>query len=405
MSDSVPGERQARMVLNALPGMGPAMLRKLLPVFDDDPCAVLCATREQLAEVPGLTAKAAESVLRWKSLFDPAREEARLRVLGGDLLTEPDPAYPALLREIHDPPIALYRLGHYDMDAPCVAIVGTRRATPYGIAQARALATGLARAGFCVVSGMARGIDTVAHEAALDAGGPTVAVMGTGIDDIYPTSNRELHSRIIARGAVLSEFPIGRQADRQTFAMRNRIVAGMCQVVVVVESDESGGSMITATFANDLGRTVCAIPGRADQSSSRGCHQLIREGAVLVCDVAQVIDELNYLKGMAPNPRDRNRSRQAGEGQDLFSSSEDGPVRRSAAARSTVEIPRDMPPAQVAVLRCFRGGELLSADSLVVRLGGAVAAHSAALLQLEMRGLVARRRDGWYEASVDFGTL
>ena len=199
--------------------------------------------------------------------------------------------FPDLLLEIYDPPIGLYVAGKIP-NLPFVGIVGTRNPTMYGQKQARLIASKLTLSGFCVVSGMARGIDTAAHEGALDAGGPTVAFLGSGLDIIYPPESIGLYKRIVQNGAVVSEFPFGRRADRRTFPMRNRLVSGVSHGVLVVESAASGGSLITAQFAADQGRTVFALPGRVDQPSSAGCHKIIREGATLISSVNEIIDDL-----------------------------------------------------------------------------------------------------------------
>ena len=179
-----------------------------------------------------------------------------------DFIVGGDDAYPKLLKEISDPPIALYRKGSYDFSRPHIAIVGSRRTTLYGQATAKKIGAQLAQLGFCIVSGLARGIDTAAHEGALSVGGKTAAVLGTGLDVIYPPENLGLYRQIEEHGAVLSEFPFGRRADRQSFAMRNRIVAGMCEATVVIESDVDGGAMITARFAGEQGRLLFAVCAR-----------------------------------------------------------------------------------------------------------------------------------------------
>ena len=253
-----------------------------------------------------------------------------------------------------------------------MAVIGSRRTSAHGLVLARSIGAGLARAGVCVVSGLARGIDTAAHEGALEAGGATAAVLGNGIDIVYPPENFDLYRRIAGTGAVLSEFPFTRNADRQSFAMRNRIVAGMCRATVVVESDADGGAMITAKFAVEQGRTVCAVPGRVDQSTSRGCHKLIREGAVLVTCVEEILEELNYLGGKAPT----------------------GPLgRRGKPAGPAVE------GVEATVLACFEGGEQLHMDALAERLGANVSVVGASLMMLEIGGYVVRHADGRYEAT------
>jgi DNA processing protein len=178
---------------------------------------------------------------------------------------------------------------------PKVAIIGSRSATIYGMSVARSLAIEFAECGFCVVSGMARGIDSSAHLGALDVGGKTIAIFGNGIDVIYPNENANLYRRIISSGAVISELTLGRRADRQTFPARNRIISGLCEAVIVVESDVHGGSMITARHAIEQGRHVFAVPGRIGESSSAGCLDLIRSGASIIRDASDLFDELPYL--------------------------------------------------------------------------------------------------------------
>lgn len=232
-------QEQALMVLNGLRKVGPVMLRRLMDEFSGDARAVLCSERKQLMKVPGVGAVAAEELLSWESNFDLEREESKLRRKGTEFITQCSPHYPEPLREIYDAPIGLYWQGGYRIDRPCVAIVGTRKSTLYGMSIARKFSEQLAKLGFCIVSGMARGTDTAAHEGALLAGGKTIAVCGCGLDIVYPPENLDLYRAIVAKGAVVSEFPFGRRADRQTFPMRNRIVAGMCEGVIVIESDKS----------------------------------------------------------------------------------------------------------------------------------------------------------------------
>src|SRR5688572_18783814 len=293
-------EQQAFIILNALPNIGPITLNRILEELGGDPRAVFSAGQRRLEAVKGVGPVIAETIESWRNHVNLAREEDRMAKSAADFITTRDAGYPKLLKEIHDPPIGLYRKGRYDFSHPCVAIVGSRRTTLYGQAIAKKFGAELARLGFCVVSGLARGIDTAAHDGALSVGGKTAAVLGTGIDIIYPPENIELYRRIEAEGAIISEFPFGRRADRQSFAMRNRIVAGMSQAVVVVESDVSGGAMITARFAGEQGRQLFAVPGRIDQPTSAGCHQLIRDGATLLTSVDDILSELNYLEGFHP---------------------------------------------------------------------------------------------------------
>ena len=367
-------QRQALLALNALPHVGPVTLRRLMDVFNRDAVAVLSAPRAQLLEVEGIGKKVADTLIDWPDQFDLAKEVTHMRRTGTRFFIQEDVKYPELLREIYDPPIGLYWQGEYIVDRPCVAIVGTRRSTLYGRRVAKRIAAELARLGFCVVSGMASGIDTAAHEGALKVGGKTVAVFGCGLDTIYPPENLDLYQKIVAHGAVVSEFPFGRRADRQTFPMRNRVVAGICQGVVVVESAASGGSMITARFAGEQGRTLMAVPGRIDQASSVGCHQLIRDGAIMVTSVDDILEELRYQRTQFP-----------GEESQLNLGGED-------AAQLQVS------EAEQAVLDCFAGGEFGLLDDIAERLGKPIAELSGILMSLELKRLIVKRADGRFEA-------
>ncbi len=367
-------EAQAFLILNALPNIGPITLNRLLAELGGDPRTVLAAEAKRLESVKGVGRAISTTVCGWREHFDLEREERRMEQARAAFVTNRDPGYPRLLREIPDPPIGLYRKGGYAFEAPCVAMVGSRRTTLYGQAVAGKLAAGLARLGFCVVSGLARGIDTAAHEGALSAGGRTAAVLGTGIDLIYPPENLDLYRRIEEHGAILSEFPFGRRADRQSFAMRNRIVAGICEAVIVVETDVSGGSMITARFAGEQGRLLFAVPGRIDQPSSAGCHQLIRDGAILLTSVDDLLSELNYLDGLRPAP---------------VAAAPSGDVRSSDTG---------LTPDERAMLAPFAGGAMLSIDELAAHTGRSTAEVSATMMMLEISRRVVKRVDGRFEA-------
>jgi DNA processing protein len=208
-------------------------------------------------------------------------------------------------------------------------------------------------------------------------GGKTAGVVGCGIDIIYPPENLELYRQIEATGAVLSEFPFGRRADRQSFPMRNRVVAGMCEATIVVESDVNGGAMITARFAGEYGRLIFAVPGRIDQPSSAGCHQLIRDGATLLTGVDDLLSELSYLDGLRPQAIPEPSATRLG-------------------TRSLEQL--DLSVEETAVFGAFTGGEILSSDALVAKTGLASAQISAALMMLELKRLIAKRSDGSFEA-------
>ena len=368
-------EMQAFLVLNALPNIGPITLNRLLAALGGEPRAVLAASARQLESVQGVGSVIAATVTGWREHFDLAREEERMAKAATTFVTTRDAAYPKLLKEIHDPPIGLYRKGTYDFTHPGIAIVGSRRTTLYGQSVAKKLGAELGRLGFCVVSGLARGIDTAAHEGALSVGGKTVAVLGCGIDIVYPPENLALYRQIEEQGAILSEFPFGRRAARQSFPMRNRVVAGMCEAIVVVETDVSGGSMITARFAGEQGRLIFAVPGRIDQNTSAGCHQLIRDGATLLTGVDDILSELNYLGGLRPQP-----------------------IPAKVGTASAAELPTGLTEPEGRVLAAFAGGAMLTPDAVAAQTGLPAAEVSATLLMLELKRTLVRHADGTFEA-------
>ncbi|WP_043588181.1 DNA-processing protein DprA [Geminisphaera colitermitum] len=380
-------ETQAYLILNALPDIGPITTNRLLDALGGDPRAILDATPAQLEQVKGVGARISGNILNWRAHFDLAREEDRMAQSGVRFIPRNASGYPALLREIPSPPVGLYQKGNYAFDRPAVAIVGTRRTTLYGQATAKKLASELARLGFCIVSGLARGIDSCAHEGALLVNGATAAVLGTGIDIIYPPENLDLYRRIENEGgAICSEFPFTRRADRQSFAMRNRIVAGMCSAIIVVESDVSGGSMITARFAGEQGRLVFAVPGRIDQPGSAGCHQLIRDGATLLTCVDDLLNEINYLDGMRPQPIPAKGS-DAGDGGDT-----------PAHVPSSTLFGGDLTDDEQRLLACFAGGAMPGIDTLTAQTGLPAHHVSSTLMMLELKRLIAKRADGTFEA-------
>lgn len=348
------------------------MLRHLMDAFGGDAVSILAAKQAELLQVKGVGQKAADVLTHWPDHFDLIREEALMAKRGTQFITQKGPEYPEMLREIYDPPIGLYWQGAYRVDQPCIAIVGTRRSTLYGYAVAKKFASELARLGFCIVSGMARGTDTAAHEGALEAGGRTIAVFGCGLDIIYPPENLDLYKQIVVQGAAVSEFPFGRRADRQTFPMRNRVVSGMCQGVVVIESDAAGGSMITARFAGEQGRVVMAVPGRIDQASSKGCHQLIREGATMVTSVDDILEELRYVRLEQPT--------------------------FAECQEASTEAKQSLSDLEQRLLDCFAGGECFTPDSLSERMGLPIGELSAVLMGLELKRRVLKRADGRFEA-------
>lgn len=287
---------EAYLVLNSLRLVGPVRVRKLRELFGAVE-GLFAQPTQRLAGVQGVGQAVAESIRGWEKTFDLGAELEKIRKLGLQVVDCEDPAYPPLLREIHDPPLVLYYRGHLDaVKGACIAVVGTREATGYGIDLAKKLGYQLAFAGIGVVSGLARGIDTAAHQGALAAKGRTAAVLGCSLDQVYPAENEVLAERMAeAGGCVLSEFCLGTPPDRQTFPMRNRIVSGLSKGLLVIEAARASGAMITARQALEQGRQVFAVPGRIDHPQSGGCHQLIKDGARLVESVEDVLAEFEFL--------------------------------------------------------------------------------------------------------------
>lgn len=287
--------REAYIALNMMQGVGPVSVRTLSAALGGVE-RLFDADRDALMAVPGVGGDIVRKILDQRSSVDPAAEEERAGRLGAHLVTAVDPEYPRRLLQIYDPPMALYVKGDLQTrDERGVAIVGSRRTTHYGREVAERLGFQLAQSGVTVNSGLARGIDTAAHGGALKGKGRTLAVLGGGLDCLFPPENAALADAIAKQGAVLTEYPIGRAPDKTTFPVRNRIVSGMSLGVVVVEADVTSGAMITARQAGEQGRTVFAVPGRVDSFGSRGPHQLLKAGARLVESVEDILEEMGEL--------------------------------------------------------------------------------------------------------------
>jgi DNA processing protein len=287
--------REALVGLNMIEHVGPVRVRQLLEHFGDAP-AILHASHSQLLQARGIGEDTANAIAGWETNIDLAGELKRISDFNCRAVIQSDPEYPDMLRQIYDPPIVLYVRGALTSnDRNALALVGSRLTTHYGIEVARKLAYQLAYLGVTVVSGGARGIDTAAHQGALAASGRTICILGTGINIVFPPENRELFERIADHGAVVSQYPFNRNADKQSFAIRNRIVAGMTLGTVVVEANLTSGALITANFATEYGRQVFAVPGRIDSPRSKGCHDLIKKGAKLCEGVEDILSEFEYL--------------------------------------------------------------------------------------------------------------
>ncbi len=350
--------KEALVALNMLEGIGPIVVRRLLEAFAS-PEEILASSQGRLMRVNGIREEQASAIANWEERVDLSGEIARCEAFGCEIVCGLDEAYPKQLRQIYDPPIVLYVKGSISkQDQSGIALVGARRSTPYGREAARRLAQQLGGASVTVVSGGARGIDSAAHQGALQGGGRTLCVLGNGINRIYPPENRELFERIAQNGAIITQFPFNRPADRQSFPIRNRIVAGMTLGTVVVEANGKSGALITANMANDYGRQVFAVPGPIHSPSSKGCHDLIKNGAKLCESMEDILSEFEYLFPASPQ-------RASGH-----------PVALSDGERQLMDL--------------IQQGEV-HIDQLVRDSGLSVSALSVMLLQMEMKGLLVQQ--------------
>src|SRR6266478_2983261 len=287
---------EACIALNMLPTVGPVRLRKLLEVFKE-PQQILAAKRTDLRKVEGIGNEVADQISNWESTIDLAAELKCVRDFGATVITQESPAYPRSLREIHAPPIVLYVWGEIqERDQHAIGVIGARRTTHYGLESAKKLSYQIAYAGLTVISGLARGIDTAAHQGALAAKGRTIAVIGSGLAKLYPPENAVLAEKIRnGNGAIVSEFSMEIEPDRQTFPMRNRIISGWSHGILVVEAGLNSGALITASQAIEQGRSVYAVPGHINAPSAMGSNRLLHQGAKLVMSANDILDDLQIL--------------------------------------------------------------------------------------------------------------
>jgi DNA processing protein len=301
---------EACIALNMVPKLGPVRLRKLLEVFQSPERILLAKTRE-LTAVEGVSHEVAENISGWQEKVDLEGELKRVEQAGVTVITQESPLYPRDLREIYNPPIVLYVLGELlERDQHAIGVVGSRKTSHYGLECAKKLSYQIAYAGVTVVSGLARGIDTAAHQGALAAKGRTIAVIGSGLNKLYPPENQGLAEKIAESGAVISEYPMERAADTQTFPYRNRIVSGWGVGVLVIEAGLNSGALITAGQAVEQGRSVFAVPGPIDRATSAGSNRLIQQGAKLVMSARDILDEMEVLFPQTP-AAEPNRPREA----------------------------------------------------------------------------------------------
>ena len=354
------------VALKSVEGVGSVAFRNLLAVYGS-PRRVFEAALPDLEQAAGLNHKTARNIKDFRGWEQARAELAKAEREGVSIVTCEDPEYPERLRRIYDPPPLLYIKGSLDTADIPVAVVGSRNASPYGRYVTEKLSRELAQRGATVVSGLARGIDTCAHRGALAARGRTIAVMGCGIDVIYPPENRKLHGEIASNGAVVTEFAFGTEPDRPHFPARNRIISGLSLGVLIVEAGEKSGSLITARCALEQNREVFAVPGSIDLPGSRGTNRLLRQGAKLVETVEDILEEiLPQLE--RPNVTEERFAR-------TKSAQQDRPGREALTDNESrllgfiTEKPQD-------------------ADTLIKRTGLAAAEALSLLLSLELKGYI-----------------
>jgi DNA processing protein len=349
-------QRAAYVALALIPGIGPSRLHAVLEVCQTATGA-FSAPFAFLRSIPGMTVGAASAIAAG-SVDRGARALEQAERLGGRVLLLDDPEYPPLLRHVPEPAPVLFALGDASLlERPAVAIVGSRDHTAYGGEVGRAVAWAAASAGLAVVSGMARGLDAVAHDAALDAGGATIGVLGNGLGVVYPAANAGLYRRVAERGLLLTEFPPGERPTAGSFPRRNRLISGLARVTVVVEAAEGSGALITAGTALEQGREVMAVPGNITSSCSVGVNRLIRDGAEPLLDAGDLLAHYPEVEKPATRP----------------------PVARP--------LPDDL-SVQDRAIADLLGAEPLLLEDLVVRSGRAPQDVLAALSGLEIAGVV-----------------
>jgi len=359
--------------LNMTPGIGPRAAAKLLERFGSAE-SVYNATRTEL-ELLRLAPEAIDSIIARTLRSTADAEIAAVRKLGGDILLLDDGVYPSSLREIYDPPIVLYVKGAWAecLDQPCIGVVGSRKCSTYGQNAANMLARDLAQRGLTVVSGFARGIDAAAHRGALEAGGRTVAVLGTGIDEVYPRDHKKLAEEILASGgALVSQFPLGTPPVSENFPYRNRIISGLSLGTVVVEAAENSGSLITARLAMEQNREVFAVPGNITSRNSFGTNYLIKgAGAKLVQQWQDIAAELpqQLAAKLLPPPVTEKRT-------------------QPSLAEKLAFVPEGLSQSETSVFRLLSHDSPAHVDWLIDKCKLPISDLTAALLALEMRELV-----------------
>jgi len=370
-------ERLAALRLHLASGIGPRLFAALVEHFGSA-CAAAEASAGALAAVRGIGPDSAARLREGIAAADAEAEFQKAQDAGVRILVRGEPDYPIALSYLADAPPVLYVKGTLEAeDARAMAVVGMRKCSLYGQDQAERLAGGLARCGFTIVSGLARGIDSAAHRGALAAGGRTLAVLGNGLARVYPPENTKLAEAVVARGALVTEFPMDFGVAPENFPRRNRIIAALSLGVIVVEAGRQSGALITARLGAELGKEVFAVPNRVDAPGAAGVHALIRDGAKLVESVADVLEEFPDLGLQAPAAAD------AGAGP----APAPGDPTAATARQGTLGLRASLSPEESQLVEVM-DGEPLALDTLIQRTGLAPARVSGALTLLELKGLV-----------------
>jgi DNA processing protein len=362
------------LALTAVPGLGTITILRVLDHFQS-PVAVFRSSASELVSA-GLSPSIARSIASGIAFEDAAEQHERMIRADVTMLAIRDARYPALLREIFDPPPVLFAKGRLELiERHGIGVVGTRRPTPYGVACAGRLAGDLAKAGLTIISGMARGVDTTAHQAALEVHGDTIAVFGCGIDQVYPSENRRLYEQIAENGLMLSEFPMGSPAFPQNFPIRNRIISGISDGVLVIEGAQYSGSAITARLAGEQGREIFAVPGNITSKMSWGPNLLIKQGAKLVQEWTDVTNELpaKVRRELTLEGQQKILMEGGTESEDVAALLDSEPL-KELAKKILAKLEIDRPQQLEALLESFDG---VSSSEMI-----------AALFDLELSGLV-----------------
>lgn len=365
-------ETLARLKLHLLPGLGPKTLAALLERFETAE-RILRTPASELMTVPNIGQKTADQLTQAMNSVNIDAELALVEKHQAIMLHEQHDDYPATLRSIPTAPFFLFLRGRFTpADSKSVAIVGSRHCTAYGRRMAARLAEGLARAGWTVVSGLARGIDGVAHTAALDAGGRTIAVLAGGLGKLYPPEHKELAERVVQQGVLLSEMPMAMSPLPDLFPRRNRIISGLSRATIIVEAALKSGALITARLAGEQGREVLAVPGPLDSEASEGPHQLIRQGATLIRSVEDVLEALDSLP--------------------IIEKTVEGAVTHAAPVKRETQVkepPATLSPVQLQLWHAL-GSDSTMVDDIVTATSLGISEINSALLMMELSGHIRR---------------